>query len=332
LQFDEMEQNQNQFLSLLRSDRTRPVIIAHRGNSFHAPENTLEAARLGWEAGADAWELDVQLTRDGVPVVLHDSSLLRTTDVAARFANDPRAALGFRIADFDWDEVRSLDAGSWFVGSDVYRSARAFGTLDQIPAEWLACYRSGQVRVPTLEQALALTRDLGWLVNVEVKWSGRGTVNVVKAVLDQIAATVTAARVMISSFDHSAVAAANTAGRHYSLGILAASPLYRAADYALDLVGADAVNVSTEVMGIERSSEVGVHADAALNAELVDEVKRRDVPILVYTVNDHRNGGIADLLVGLGVDGLFTDDPRAMARRFGVARRAGRSDSANHQF
>ena len=42
------------------------MIVAHRGDSFRAPENTLEAAQLGWEAGASAWELDVQLTRDGV--------------------------------------------------------------------------------------------------------------------------------------------------------------------------------------------------------------------------------------------------------------------------
>ena len=93
--------------------------MAHRGDSFHAPENTLEAADLAHKAGADAWELDVQLTRDGVPVVLHDASLLRTTDVAARFKNDLRSTYGFRVSDFDWNEVRALDAGSWFVDKDA---------------------------------------------------------------------------------------------------------------------------------------------------------------------------------------------------------------------
>src|SRR5690242_16686952 len=94
----------NRFLTLLRSPRECPVIVAHRGDSYHAPENTLEAARRGWQSGAEAWELDVQLTRDSVPVVLHDESLLRTTDVAARFADDPRGRDGFRVADFDFDE------------------------------------------------------------------------------------------------------------------------------------------------------------------------------------------------------------------------------------
>ena len=89
-----MSDSKNRFLTLLKARGPDPVIVAHRGDSFRAPENTLEAARLAWQAGADAWELDVQLTRDGVPIVLHDESLLRTTDVATRFKDDPRATDG----------------------------------------------------------------------------------------------------------------------------------------------------------------------------------------------------------------------------------------------
>jgi glycerophosphoryl diester phosphodiesterase len=79
-------QLQNRFLALWKSPRDHPLIVAHRGDSFRAPENTLEAARLAWEAGAAAWELDVRLTRDRVPIIPHDGSLLRTTDVALRLA------------------------------------------------------------------------------------------------------------------------------------------------------------------------------------------------------------------------------------------------------
>ena len=91
------------------------MVVAHRGDSFHAPENTLEAARLARQAGADAWELDVKLTRDGVPIVIHDNSLHHTTDVGERFAGDLRGQGGYRVSDFDFDEIRSLDAGAWFI-------------------------------------------------------------------------------------------------------------------------------------------------------------------------------------------------------------------------
>ena len=113
-----MGYSNNRFLALLRARGADPVIVAHRGDSIRAPENTLEAGRLAWQAGAAAWEIDVQLTRDNVPVVLHDESLLRTTDVAARFPDDPRGRAGFRVGDFDYDEIRKLDAGSWFVAAD----------------------------------------------------------------------------------------------------------------------------------------------------------------------------------------------------------------------
>jgi len=58
----------------------RPLIFAHRGGAKLAPENTLAAFDRGLEAGADGLELDVRLSRDGLPVVSHDATLDRTTD------------------------------------------------------------------------------------------------------------------------------------------------------------------------------------------------------------------------------------------------------------
>ena len=245
---------ENRFLPLLKSPRSHPVIVAHRGDSFHAPENTLEAARLAWEVGAAAWELDVQLTRDGVPVVLHDESLLRTTDVAASFAGDPREGDGFRITDFDFEEVRSLDAGSWFVDHDGgRRSARDFNTLDLLDAAHIERYRSGQVMIPTLAEALTLTREQDWLVNVEIKSFPEQPPGLVECVLDVIEATDTADRILISSFDHNDIVTARHPGRRYALGILTTTPLYRIDAYAAGMVGADTVHVSTEELGASRS-------------------------------------------------------------------------------
>ena len=65
----------------------RPVIIAHRGASAHAPENTLSAMKLALEQGADVIELDVQLTADNKVVVIHDTTLDRTTNGSGKIRN-----------------------------------------------------------------------------------------------------------------------------------------------------------------------------------------------------------------------------------------------------
>jgi glycerophosphoryl diester phosphodiesterase len=97
-------------------------IIAHRGASAYAPENTVPAFQLGVEQGAGWVEIDLQMTRDGELVVLHDDSLERTTDVAQRFPSrarevreDGHSVKRWMLEDFALDEIRCLDAGSWFV-------------------------------------------------------------------------------------------------------------------------------------------------------------------------------------------------------------------------
>lgn len=87
--------------------------IAHRGASDVAPENTLAAVRSALVRDCDLVEIDVQRSRDGALVVLHDASLVRTTDVRTVFPG--RAP--WRVADFTWRELQELDAGSWFSGS-----------------------------------------------------------------------------------------------------------------------------------------------------------------------------------------------------------------------
>ena len=69
-----------------------PLIIGHRGASSHAPENTFAAFNLAFLWGADGIEFDVRLARDGVPVVMHDASLRRTTGTQARTTSNGRGA------------------------------------------------------------------------------------------------------------------------------------------------------------------------------------------------------------------------------------------------
>ena len=81
---------------------TQPVIFAHRGASAYAPENTLIAFNLAVEQGADGIELDVKLSADGHVVVVHDSTLERTTGAPEQ------------VKDMALDDLRALDAGSFF--------------------------------------------------------------------------------------------------------------------------------------------------------------------------------------------------------------------------
>ncbi|MBI4201937.1 MAG: glycerophosphodiester phosphodiesterase [Chloroflexi bacterium] len=83
-------------------DHRRPLVIAHRGASGEAPENTMAAFELALEQGADAIELDVHLTSDGFPVVFHDDELGRTTNGRGLVRSMPLT------------ELKGLDAGAWF--------------------------------------------------------------------------------------------------------------------------------------------------------------------------------------------------------------------------
>ena len=93
------------------ADTERPVdVIAHRGSSGAAPENTLAAIQLAIAQKADVIENDIQRTRDGELVIMHDTTLTRTTDVEQVFPD--RAP--WNVGDFTLAEVKQLDAGSWF--------------------------------------------------------------------------------------------------------------------------------------------------------------------------------------------------------------------------
>ncbi len=81
--------------------KAQTLIIAHRGSSFLAPENTISSAKLAWEQNADAVECDIYLTKDNRVMVMHDSNTKRTTGQTYKFA------------DTNSDVLRNLDAGVW---------------------------------------------------------------------------------------------------------------------------------------------------------------------------------------------------------------------------
>ncbi|MBE9939062.1 glycerophosphodiester phosphodiesterase [Cellulosimicrobium cellulans] len=161
----------------------RPRVIAHRGNSSVAPQNTLAAFEAAWRAGAHSIEIDVQLTADGEPVVIHDDTVDATTSGSGTVARLDRAA------------IRALDAGSWF--------SPAFG---------------GQ-RVPTFAEVVdLLVRRPGTDLLLELK--GSWTVEQVRRVTGPIRFAGIADRVVAQSFWPETVAALREADPGLRRGLL----------------------------------------------------------------------------------------------------------------
>lgn len=111
----------------------KTAIFAHRGASQLAPENTMPAFQLAYKIGADGIETDVQLTKDQIPVLIHDETLHRTTNGTGL------------LQDYTYDDLKHLDAGSWF--SSKYEGAS----------------------ILTLEEFLTWIQDKPLQMNIELK-------------------------------------------------------------------------------------------------------------------------------------------------------------------
>lgn len=145
----------------------RPPVLAHRGSRNRAPENTLAAFAAAREDGAEWIETDVKLTSDGVPILMHDDTLERTTNGHGN------------VADTSWAEMQNFDAGSWFSPSFT------------------------ATRIPTLAELLSFARATGMRLNLELKpCPGRARATAMCALIE--AAKLwpeTALPPLISSFD-----------------------------------------------------------------------------------------------------------------------------------
>ena len=107
-------------------------VVAHRGASAIAPENTIAAIEAAIESGAKMLETDVQYSKDGIPVVWHDDNL------------DKLGIIGKTVADLTYSEIEKIDAGSWF--SEKFKGEK----------------------IPTLDQVLSIIKNKMYL-NIEIK-------------------------------------------------------------------------------------------------------------------------------------------------------------------
>jgi glycerophosphoryl diester phosphodiesterase len=261
--------------------------IAHRGARSLAPENTLAAARKAYAIGADLWETDVAVSADGQLFLMHDDSMMRTTDVAAKFPERVPAP----FSTYTLAEIRSLDAGASFERDDPFGQIAA-GAVRQ---DELSSY-VGE-KVPTLREAFELTLELDWLLNLELKAQPKpndafDVVSAVVALADEVG--IGPDHLLFSSARHEWLKTVKQRRPDFEvqalLGLFPEDPI----DFTDPFF--DTYNPRITRVSIEQLEE-----------QLV--LGKRLNP---YTVNDP---GEISRLVEIGITGLITDFPQRVARR-----------------
>ncbi|MBB4930169.1 glycerophosphoryl diester phosphodiesterase [Lipingzhangella halophila] len=220
--------------------------VAHRGASGYAPENTLAAIDEANEHNATTAEVDVQRSSDGALVVIHDTTLERTTDVEEVYPDrDP-----YDVADFTLGELRELDAGSWFDGEYADEP------------------------IPTLEEVLDRMDQNGLNLLLEIK-----SPSLYPGIESDIADTIRdnpqwlapgggeAHRLVIQSFDWESVERSSDELPQIPHGLLGEVPEDEIADYA---AWADQINPN----------------HTGLDADYVDAVHDAGLEVFPYTLND----------------------------------------------
>ena len=248
------------------------LVIGHRGAAGYAPEHTLASWDLALGMGVDYLEQDLQMTRDGILVVLHDETLDRTTGGTCRG----------RVIDRTLAEIRGCDVGGWFNAAHPEHARPEY---------------AGQA-IPTLDEVLARYGDRSsFYIETKNPEAAPGMEEALIELLDRHGLREPAAsdwRVIIQSFSERSLRMIHEFDPSLPLvqligGRWATSRTIRArlpsiADYAVG-IGPSWRNV---------------------DAPLVDAARRLCMEVHPYTVNDP---GVMERLAGIGVTGMFTDFP-----------------------
>lgn len=161
-----------------------PKIIAHRGIPHLAPENTMASFRAAVESGADGLETDIQMTKDGELVIIHDETLDRTTDGKGL------------VTMHTLEQLKDLDAGSWFNPS------------------------FGNEKIPTLREFLEFVSGRELLINIEIKSGVVLYPGIEKKLIDMLHEFELGKNVIISSFNHYSLVTCKEIDSSIKTGIL----------------------------------------------------------------------------------------------------------------
>ncbi|MFF8572307.1 glycerophosphodiester phosphodiesterase [Streptomyces sp. NPDC015408] len=250
-----------------------PDVIAHRGSSGMAPENTAAAIDLAITQRADFVEIDVQQTKDGKLVNFHDCTMERTTNIEDLYPDRPR----YRVSDFTWNELRRLDAGTWFhkkyTGEPLITVDDVIRHIDHTRTGLLA-------EISPCSHYTDIATDLADHLHTKPAYLRRALAR------HQLA---------VQSFQTDDALQFHTRLPDIPIGILDAD---RPTDTELQQLSqwADQINPQHTVT----------------DQTLVDRIHQLGMDINVWTVDEP---GAIRKMTGLGVDGIITDYPQTLTQR-----------------
>jgi glycerophosphoryl diester phosphodiesterase len=278
----------------------RPWIVGHRGASAYAPENTIPALQLAADQGATYVEYDLQPTKDGVLVLLHDETLERTTDVEDVFPQRFREVKGadgamvkrWYLSDFTFAEVQKLDAGTWFDAK--FKGTRVPSHVEAIDAMKGKCGLFIELKAP--EKYAAKGYDVEGTTLAELK----------KAGLDQPYVNAKTP-VLIQSFDLSSVQKlTNTLKTKLPVHFL-----YSKRDQAKWTTAEGMKQIRGFATGISPEKDVLVE-----NPKAAEWARAAGLDVTPYTYRASAVKGYADVSAEMAhylktyqLDGLITDNP-----------------------
>ena len=239
-----------------------------------APENTLAAFSRAISDGADGIEFDVRLSRDHVPVVIHDANLDRTTGVARR------------VCELTAKELQQLDAGSWF-GDTTGNPQASF---------------AGE-KLPTLEQVYQLFSQNNGVLYAEMKCEGDERVDLAEGVVRLTRTFGLANRVVVESFDLSAI----TAVKKIDAAIRSAALFEPKLSQPLSSLLRQRMVAAALAAGAD---EIALHHSLA-SARVIEKAKREGLEVVVWTVDD---AAWIETARSLGIKALIANNPAAMLR------------------
>jgi glycerophosphoryl diester phosphodiesterase len=281
--------------------------IAHRGARAFAPENTLVAFAKAKTLGCDMFEMDVQMTKDGEVVVFHDEDLLRCTDVESRFPGRG----SYQLIDSNYKEINQLDAGSWYIkqlGLAAHERQTFLQDLndaeltDFVSPSEQKLYASGDIKIPTLAETLSLAKELGLMVNIELKSQAKGGQSLVAAVLGSVNKMAMESQILISSFEHGYLRQVRQQTKKIAIGVLSETPnnapisylrQHKASTYNLRRYQDFKLNGFNGSLGKRYLSHI-------------DKVRKAGFDVNVWTCNNPEE---MQALFTAGITGLISDYP-----------------------